>query len=319
MAKDTARPFSRNPAASSSSRRGGNRPTASQHAFSSSAPQHQQNSKRPRAVAIKDGVAIRKPVAQLKADIRMTQRLLAKKRTEPQTDSSNGTHSTLMARLETKIAVLTAELERTKSLDKSTVDKFDQMYRSVKFMERQKASRRITKLWRAMAAAQTQDEPAGNTDDALPLERQLRDAELDLAYVMHFPAASKYVALWPTSETTGDAAKVANDKRRAEVRAHIAKLIDFGAINLAETVGACCGKPGESKEKKKTKKKGETEEEVKHKVIGNMLRGVVSSSEDEDEDQKDGSDSSDSSDSDSDSESESDPKAPGVDGDDFFM
>ncbi|KAI9179104.1 hypothetical protein H9P43_005766 [Blastocladiella emersonii ATCC 22665] len=266
------KPFNRSSGgggASSSSHRGGrggkrnttsSRPAASSNDGDDGAP-----ARRKRGVQIKDGIAIRKSASQLKQEIRMTDRFLAKK--------GESLDAFARTKLETKLAALRGELTRVQGLDKDRVEKFDQMYRTVKFVERVKATRQIAKLRRTVAESAETDRAA--------VQAQLDDAILDLLYVMHFPAATKYVALWPEGGVEAEDAKTT--AKRAEYREQIRALADAGVIDAAETVNAVVGEEGEKREKQKTKKKGFDEEEIKHAVIGNMLRGVMPGAGSDDE------------------------------------
>ncbi|ORZ39694.1 hypothetical protein BCR44DRAFT_1425423 [Catenaria anguillulae PL171] len=226
-----------------------------------------------------DGIAIRKSIQQLKAELRGAERLHAKK-----TASGDfAADDSLRKRSEAKIAALKAELASTQGWTRQ----------SVKFFERIKASRRIEQLRKQIAKAMAAETGA-------MLQEELKRAEFDLS---------------GDDESNSDSDEDADDtvdkqptlsekaiKQRDQVRAHLQSLIDLGLINVAETVNACVGEPGEEREKKKTKKKGDTEEDVKHKQIGHLLRGVgVSGLSDDDENEgavanDDSSDSSDSQD-----------------------
>ncbi|KAJ3372704.1 18S rRNA maturation protein [Allomyces arbusculus] len=205
------------------------------------------------ATKIKAGTSMRKSVTQLRSEIRGLERLLNKKR-----DTLNAQARSDMER---KLAALKFQLERTQTLqrDAAKVEKFEAMYRAVKFVERVKATRTVRKLQRKL-------ETAGEDED---LQTKLDDAMLDVCYVMHFPPATKYYALYKTPEDKE--AEMARD----EIRDQIRSLVESGAIDREATVARCLGLDEDGpREKKKTKRKGLTEEEVRHKALGNMLRGV---------------------------------------------
>ncbi|KNE62154.1 hypothetical protein AMAG_07399 [Allomyces macrogynus ATCC 38327] len=205
------------------------------------------------ATKIKAGTSMRKSVTQLRSEIRGLERLLNKKR-----DTLNAQSRSDMER---KLAALKFQLDRTQTLqrDAAKVEKFEAMYRAVKFVERVKATRTVRKLQRKL-------ETAGEDED---LQTKLDDAMLDVCYVMHFPPATKYYALYKTPEDK-EAEMV-----RDEIRGQIRSLVESGAIDREATVARCLGLDEDGpREKKKTKRKGLTEEEVRHQALGNMLRGV---------------------------------------------
>ncbi|KAJ3358838.1 18S rRNA maturation protein [Allomyces javanicus] len=209
--------------------------------------------KRPAAAKIKAGTSMRKSATQLRSEIRGLERLLNKKR-----DTLNAQARSDMER---KLAALKFQLDRTQTLqrDAAKVEKFEAMYRAVKFVERVKATRTVRKLQRKL-------ETAGEDED---LQTKLDDAMLDVCYVMHFPPATKYYALYKTPEDKE--AEMARD----EIRDQIRSLVESGAIDREATVARCLGLDEDGpREKKKTKRKGMTEEEVRHQALGNMLRGV---------------------------------------------
>ncbi|KNE63137.1 hypothetical protein AMAG_08299 [Allomyces macrogynus ATCC 38327] len=220
------------------------KPTGASDAPSNARP------KRPVAAKIKAGTSMRKSVTQLRSEIRGLERLLNKKR-----DTLNAQARSDMER---KLAALKFQLDRTQTLqrDAAKVEKFEAMYRAVKFVERVKATRTVRKLQRKLEAGEE-------------VQQKLNDAMLDVCYVMHFPPATKYYALYKTPE--GKEAEMARD----EIRDQIRSLVESGAIDKEATVARCLGLDEDgTREKKKTKRKGLTEEEVRHKALGNMLRGV---------------------------------------------
>ncbi len=150
-------------------------------------------------------------------------------------------------------------------------------YRMVRFFERKKALRRL-------ASAQAK------CDDAAVAE-----AQLDLAYILHFPKDRKYISLYPASATTS--AEVLSE--RAAIRKEISEKL---ALLGAETM---LSKVNEAKKTKMTLKGSDDEES------GSEEDEDESGSEEEDS-EEDGSDDSESGSDDSDDGSEEDDSEDGL-------
>ena len=73
--------------------------------------------------------------------------------------------------------------------------KMAQQYRMVKFFERKKAMRRVKQAQVAMEKAKDEKEYAAALS-------RLREARMDLNYIVYYPKDQKYMALYPTSETS---------------------------------------------------------------------------------------------------------------------
>jgi hypothetical protein len=200
------------------------------------------------------GTTIRKSIAQLRSELRGAERLLKKKG-----ETCNAKDKLQMER---KIAALKYQLEREQICiqDKSLVEKYDTMYRAVKFFERQKTIRKI-KSFKRNKASESQIQVENQ-------EANLKQALLDLCYVIHFPPATKYISLYPKDPLSPSA-----QAKRQEIQDKINHLIECGVIDPNEAFEQCS--TSDPKEKKKTKRKGPTEEETKRKEIGNLLRGVA--------------------------------------------
>lgn len=159
---------------------------------------------------------------------------------------------------ERKLAALQVAL--TDRVQAETEREMAVKYRMVKFFERKKALRRL-------ASAQAKNDA-----------KAVAEAQLDLAYILHFPKDRKYISLFAANETT-DAAVVCE---RENIRKQIAdKLALLGAETLLAKVT-----------KVKTNLKGESEDDE--------------SEEDESEDEDESDEDSDDSDNDSDDDDDSD-------------
>ncbi|GAA5922243.1 Efg1p [Sporobolomyces koalae] len=114
-------------------------------------------------------------VSKIKAQLRQTKRLLAKEDLNPDVRVTS----------ERRLAALEDELVKAEKglLEKKMVTK----YRGIKFFERQKVLRRIKQAKRQVE----------NDADSQQAKQQLRDARLDLHYILRYPKTEKYLALYP--------------------------------------------------------------------------------------------------------------------------
>lgn len=94
---------------------------------------------------------------------------------------------------------------------------FSKKYHGVKFVERQKVTRKLAQLEK-----QLEDDPEPEVKAAL--EAQTLESERDLLYIAHYPRSKKYLSLFPAAG--GDDAFVS--KRRAQIRAIIARRVEAG-------------------------------------------------------------------------------------------
>ncbi|KAI9138857.1 hypothetical protein BKA69DRAFT_712898 [Paraphysoderma sedebokerense] len=187
--------------------------------------------------------------SQLKHKIRGIERLLKNKASE--------IHATVRLDNERKLAALKFQLEQSTFNEKER--KYAIMYRKVKFFERQKVTRKLKKVKKELESNPENEE----------LKAELKDLELDLCYVTHYPKSEKYISLFPTTTVT-DPAVIA---KQAEIRSHISSLIESGVI-VPEIIEERVLQ--DNKEKKKTKGKKAKEGEEKKTSLGLAARGIVS-------------------------------------------
>lgn len=115
-------------------------------------------------------------VNKIKAAIRQTKRLLSKEKilASARTDA------------ERRLTALEDELNRREfsQIERKNATR----YHKVRFFERQKLTRRISKLKKQLE----------EDKDKVELQTDLKEARLLLNYVLHFPMSQKYVALYPS-------------------------------------------------------------------------------------------------------------------------
>ncbi|PWN23811.1 hypothetical protein BCV69DRAFT_254515 [Microstroma glucosiphilum] len=117
--------------------------------------------------------------SKIKAALRQTKRLLAKDKLS----------SDVRQEAERRLASLESDLARKESSEKER--KNAERYHKVRFFERQKLVRQIKKVKKEMA-----EQPEKKRKK---LEAELREKRVLLNYVLHYPTAVKYVALFPSS------------------------------------------------------------------------------------------------------------------------
>ncbi|KAG0674993.1 18S rRNA maturation protein [Kluyveromyces marxianus] len=103
-------------------------------------------------------------------------------------------------------------------------------YHMVRFFERKKAMRKYKQASKKVLA-QPEDKE---------LQKELREATIDLCYVVNFPRLSKYIALYPA--TSDSVEKMSEEERkgveqtnakRAEFRSLVAKQLDEGTLPVS--------------------------------------------------------------------------------------
>jgi hypothetical protein len=118
---------------------------------------------------------------------------------------------------EAEMAGLMQEAKQSKRVAREKLN--SRKYHGVKFFERRKLERKIEALRKHI---DTGDSSSSGAD--LPAE--LREAEHDLLYVLHFPRNKKYLSLFPTQHSDS----VAVDKLRKKIRARIVRHFEAGTL-----------------------------------------------------------------------------------------
>ncbi|KAK6356956.1 18S rRNA maturation protein [Orbilia javanica] len=142
----------------------------------------------------------------------------------------------------------------------------EKRYHKVRFFERRKATRALSRLNREFAAvvgktAGSSDD--GNDDDsddkeskdkkAEELQTKIHNAEVDLNYIMHYPSLEKYISLYKSGDN-----KDTNQKRE-RIRQDIEKRMEDGTLDRGDALveaNAAEGFGGGADGKKNKKKHG---------------------------------------------------------------
>jgi hypothetical protein len=118
---------------------------------------------------------------------------------------------------EAELTDLMQEAKRSKRVAREKLN--SRKYHGVKFFERRKLERKIESLKKQLDAG-------GSSSSGADLQAELREAEHDLLYVLHFPRNKKYLSLFPTQD--GDSLAV--DKLRRKIRARIVRHFEAGTL-----------------------------------------------------------------------------------------
>ncbi|KAF3921058.1 hypothetical protein AA313_de0203930 [Arthrobotrys entomopaga] len=211
--------------------------------------------------------------AQLRKKIRDLTRLLS---------SSSSTSSTskgkkqlpATARVDTERALAAYKLELSSQQQSSKITALQKRYHKVRFFERRKASRLLSRLYKqkqtlsstttststpetnhkeeneeekeavkerekddVKAPKQTQKD---KEDDIKTLDEKIHQAEIDLNYIIHYPPLEKYISLYkPGTDTCTNQKreKIRNDIERRMGEGTLEQGEDLVAVNAAEGFG----------------------------------------------------------------------------------
>ncbi|KAK6331118.1 18S rRNA maturation protein [Orbilia brochopaga] len=221
--------------------------------------------------------------AQLRKKIRDTTRLL-------QSSSSKLSATT---RIEHERALAAYEHELASQQTSSKQAALAKRYHMVRFFERRKATRALSRLQRQLdallsgtstrtpstATTGKRKRPASDDDDSEEegsedgrsgddaageqlseeaLRQRIAEAELDLAYIHHFPPLEKYISLYRSGDSTQ------TNEKRARIRADIAARLADGTIDslsLAAPADAVSGKRATKKSASAKRRPAEAEEQ----------------------------------------------------------
>lgn len=181
-------------------------------------------------------------VQKIKAALRQTKRLLAK---ENLAADVRVTTERRLKSLEGDLA--RAELARTERT-------MAVRYHKVKFFERQKVLRKITRSKRMLESGVDAENEKLSKTKSKALEADLRERRIDLNYILHYPKTSKYISLFPPSANTeGEGSEPEEEeesqqdpiekdetditsKKRQELREAIQEAMDAGKISVQPEV-----------------------------------------------------------------------------------
>ncbi|KAF3937070.1 hypothetical protein ABW19_dt0203900 [Dactylella cylindrospora] len=128
---------------------------------------------------------------------------------------------------ERALAAYKHELSSQQLTDKRQA--LEKRYHKIRFFERRKATRALSKLKRQLAALD--DDEEGN-DERSTLEKKIHEAEVDLNYIIHYPGLEKYISLYK-----GGDSKDTNQKRE-RIRGSIEKRMEEGTLERGEALTA---------------------------------------------------------------------------------
>ncbi|KAF8963617.1 hypothetical protein BDZ97DRAFT_1819568 [Flammula alnicola] len=157
-------------------------------------------------------------VQKIKAALRQTRRLLAK--------------DTLAAdvRVETerRQRALEAELQQAEVVKKERA--FAVRYHKIKFFERQKVTRKLKQVKKSLDSEESESKKK-------KFSSELYDLRVDLNYILHYPKAKKYIAIFPPEVRKGEEQSAASlaeatktNAQRDEVRKWIREQMEEGDL-----------------------------------------------------------------------------------------
>ncbi|KAK9723051.1 18S rRNA maturation protein [Basidiobolus ranarum] len=142
--------------------------------------------------------------SQLKKKLRDTQRLLKKDKLG----------ADVRVNAERKLKAIQLQLDELQLTEKEK--KLTTKYRMIKFFERQKVTRKIKQCEKKLS------EEDLKTKERKAIEKELKEHQVNLNYILHYPRLDKYISLFP--KENGDDPEVV--KRREEIREKIRSMMD---------------------------------------------------------------------------------------------
>jgi len=106
---------------------------------------------------------------------------------------------------------------------KTKEDKWEERYKSVRFFEKKKVTRKINQVNKRLAKLYTSDASDVAAEEA-KLRASLAKHQLDLQYIEHFPRGHKYIALFPTEDREDPKLEAQRAKMRELVAEKVAEL-----------------------------------------------------------------------------------------------
>ncbi|KAK6523274.1 18S rRNA maturation protein [Orbilia ellipsospora] len=204
--------------------------------------------------------------AQLRKKIRDLTRLLSTPSTTSSSSSSTKGKLPATARIDTERALAAYKLELSSQQQSSKVTALQKRYHKVRFFERRKASRLLSRLHKQKLALSTSPSATtskpGKEDGGDATEKELDDkihqAEIDLNYIMHYPPLEKYISLYKPGTD-----KSTNEKRE-NIRKDIEQRMRGGTLERGDRlmeVNAAEGFGTSSSSSKKKRRQDEEEQE----------------------------------------------------------
>ncbi|KAK7208410.1 hypothetical protein BZA70DRAFT_287714 [Myxozyma melibiosi] len=184
-------------------------------------------------------------LSRLRKKIRDLERLL--KRAQQAQATNGGKNTTALAHREQERALKALKLELASAEAGSQAKRLERRYHQVRFVERRKADRKVTKARKALDVAEKAVEEAGG-DKATKkeakkqkkeAERQLRLAEHELTYIVCFPETERYVSLYVDgglermlNDRTNIESENKTDKKRREWWDASGRMLENGEVNV---------------------------------------------------------------------------------------
>ncbi|KAG8733245.1 18S rRNA maturation protein [Ceratobasidium sp. 423] len=139
-------------------------------------------------------------IQKIKSAIRQTRRLLAK--------------DDLAAdvRIESERRLKSLETDLAKAEIRKKERTMAVRYHKIKFFDKRKVTRKIGQVKRALEA------PELDKKERKKLQKELLSHRVDLNYILNYPKLEKYVALYPSSESSDDQTDKLREERRHLVR-----------------------------------------------------------------------------------------------------
>ncbi|CAE6421112.1 unnamed protein product [Rhizoctonia solani] len=129
-------------------------------------------------------------------------------------------------------------------------------YHKIKFFDKRKVARKIGQLKRALEA------PELDKKERKKLQKELLSHRVDLNYILNYPKLDKYIALYPSSESSDEQ----TDKLREERRLLVRQAMESGEMDAEPEMQSGINRDqepdgGESAELRESGDDDETEEE----------------------------------------------------------
>ncbi|CAE6497777.1 unnamed protein product [Rhizoctonia solani] len=153
-------------------------------------------------------------IQKVKSALRQTLRLLAK----------DNLAADVRIASERKLKSLEADLARAEIRKKERA--IAVRYHKIKFFDKRKVTRRINQTKRALEA------PDLDKKERKKLQKKLLSHRVDLNYILNYPKLAKYIALYPSSESSDEQ----TDKLREERRLLVRQAMESGEMDAEPEV-----------------------------------------------------------------------------------
>ncbi|EPS44282.1 hypothetical protein H072_1722 [Dactylellina haptotyla CBS 200.50] len=169
--------------------------------------------------------------AQLRKKIRDLSRLLnasSNSTTAAGGERTKASKLSATTRIDHERALAAYKLELSSQQLTSKRSTLEKRYHKVRFFERRKATRALSRLTKQLAALSSSD----ITEETESLRNQIHQAEIDLNYIMHYPALDKYISLYKSGEDKD------TNKKRERIRKDIEKRMEDGTLEKGDALAA---------------------------------------------------------------------------------